>query len=558
MAHSTSTALTFLALTYFIYLITAHFLQTRRLRLKAQQLKCSPAPHLLNRLPLGIDHVHRAVHGIRTNRFHLALEYKHRVTNALTYHSQILGRDTIGTADETNIQAVLATQFHDFDASRDRLPNIEPFFGVGIFGHDGREWEHDRALLRPQFARANLTDLDVEEKHVGLLFEALMQAGEGGEGGWGKEVDLMPLLYRLALDASTEFLLGESVMNQRAAMERARRGAVAGKGEEELMSDVEAFGKEFDNATRVIAVRSRFAPYYWLYSPRSFSKSIKVCHRLVDGIIEKHLKSLGAAEKVDMTNGLDEKTNEKERYVFLHQLSASTRDPVELRGHVMNMLIAGRDTTSSLLSFVFAALARDPARYAKLRGIILETFGSYDDASSARDNITFASIKSCKYLQYVLNETMRVWPLVPVNARIANRDTTLPRGGGADGRERVFVPKGTLVEYSVWVMHRREDLWGEDAEVWRPERWEGKRVGWGFLPFNGGPRICLGQQYALTEASYVIIRFLQKFDRMEAVGKDELDLKFATTLSPANGVKVRLHEAGGVGGGDGRKERAED
>jgi cytochrome P450 len=85
-------------------------------------------------------------------------------------------------------------------------------------------------------------------------------------------------------------------------------------------------------------------------------------------------------------------------------------------------------------------------------------------------------------------------PVVPSNTRLANKDTTLPVGGGPDGKSKVFVKKNQIIVYSVWVMHRRKDLYGEDAEEFRPERWETLRPGWEYLPFNGGPRICLGRK----------------------------------------------------------------
>ena len=80
-------------------------------------------------------------------------------------------------------------------------------------------------------------------------------------------------------------------------------------------------------------------------------------------------------------------------------------------------------------------------------------------------------------------------------------DTYLPRGGGPDGQSPLFVKKGTPVLYSVFAMHRRKDLYGDDADDYRPERWDGLRPGWGFLPFNGGPRICLGREYTLDPLS---------------------------------------------------------
>ncbi len=93
-------------------------------------------------------------------------------------------------------------------------------------------------------------------------------------------------------------------------------------------------------------------------------------------------------------------------------------------------------------------------------------------------------------------------------------------------------------------MHHRKEIWGEDAEQFNPERFQGRKVGWEFLPFNGGPRICLGQQFAITEASYVTIRLLQRFDKMENLETDSV-VRHNLTLTncPSNGVKVRVHAA---------------
>ena len=94
-------------------------------------------------------------------------------------------------------------------------------------------------------------------------------------------------------------------------------------------------------------------------------------------------------------------------------------------------------------------------------------------------------------------------------------------------------------------MHHRRDLWGEDADAFRPDRWAGRRPGWEYLPFNGGPRICIGQQFALTEASYVTVRLLQRFDRIDAEPLAKGPVRHGLTLTncPADGVKVRLHAA---------------
>jgi cytochrome P450 len=83
------------------------------------------------------------------------------------------------------------------------------------------------------------------------------------------------------------------------------------------------------------------------------------------------------------------------------------------------------------------------------------------------------------------------------------------------------VPKNTLVWYTVYTIHRRPEYFGADPLEFRPERWETLRPGWEYLPFNGGPRICIGQQFALTEAASTTIRILQEFTTVQCVPGEE-------------------------------------
>jgi len=92
-------------------------------------------------------------------------------------------------------------------------------------------------------------------------------------------------------------------------------------------------------------------------------------------------------------------------------------------------------------------------------------------------------------------------------------------------------------------MHRRKDIYGPDADEFKPERWETLRPGWEYLPFNGGPRICLGQQYAKTEALYVSVRLIQSFARMESRDPGPWEESMTLTLSSRNGTKVGLTPA---------------
>lgn len=100
---------------------------------------------------------------------------------------------------------------------------------------------------------------------------------------------------------------------------------------------------------------------------------------------------------------------------------------------------------------------------------------------------------------------LRLYPPVPINSRTALETTVIPTGGGPDGTEPLMVRKGEAVGYSVHAVHRLKRLYGENADSFNPERWDPdvknpvdlRNIGWGYLPFNGGPRLCLGRKLFL-------------------------------------------------------------
>ena len=85
--------------------------------------------------------------------------------------------------------------------------------------------------------------------------------------------------------------------------------------------------------------------------------------------------------------------------------------------------------------------------------------------------------------------------LILINVRRTTTDTYLPKGGGISGTKPILVKKGDTFLYSVHAMHRREDLWDEDADQFKPERWEERQLGSKFLSFSIGPRICVSRRF---------------------------------------------------------------
>lgn len=332
--------------------------------------------------------------------------------------------------------------------------------GHGIFSADGQQWEHSRALLRPQFARNQVSDLELEENH----FQAMLKAMPVGKDGWTGTVDLLPLFFRLTIDSSSEFLFGESVGTQLASI----------PGYESADWPKHAnFVTAFENSQDCIAKAFRLNELWSWGITKEYRDYCTTVHEYIDRFVQKAL-SHDSEKKLE--------SGEKDKYIFLEQLAEVTKDPVEIRDQLLSILVAGRDTTAGLLSFLFVLLAKDERAFKTLRDAVLADFGT--DEST----ITFSSLKSCQYLQWCLNETLRLFPSVPANARRSIRDTTLPRGGGPDGMSPLFVPKNTEVNYIVYAMHRSPEFWGNDADDFKPERWDGRKPGFEFLPFNGGPR----------------------------------------------------------------------
>lgn len=534
-----------LALTAY-YAIRALFIRVRDSQ-KAKRLGCLPAFTRPCRWPLGLDNLYSLVQADKAQRVpDWLLESYTAVGRRSTWQQSDLGTTNIYTCDPKNIQAILATQFQDFALGETRRLCFFPLLGNGIFTADGKGWydsnppltvpavssidsvrEHSRAMLRPQFSRQQVADLHLEEIHV----QNLLRHFEGQQDqSWTAFIDVVPLFFRLTLDSATEFLFGQSVNSQIAALPNREQLSTETKG-----LDWTSFGPAFDAATADLATRSWLYEFFWLYNPKSFKKHCKDVHNFADYYVNLALNSDNSSQ----VGTKDQQRPHTERYVFLQELVKQTRDPVELRSQLLNILLAGRDTTAGLLGWTFYLLACHPRVFKTLREAVIQSFGNGNNTKS----ITFESLKHCTYLQSTLSESLRLFATVPANSRRAVRDTTLPRGGGPDGTSPVFVKKNQEVAYIVHIMHHREDIWGVDVEEFKPERWTGRKPGWEFLPFNGGPRICLGQQFALTEAGYVIVRLLQTFDGLEMDQPNSWPRhQYSLTTSPAQ-VLVRFHKA---------------
>ncbi|KAB8303191.1 hypothetical protein EYC80_004638 [Monilinia laxa] len=440
-------------------------------------------------IPFDIDLIARSVYLGLQDRNLEAWDAFFKSNNDIRYTVEAYpgGQRTLFTADPENIKAILATQFTDYGKGKPFHDDWKDFLGDSIFTTDLDQWHDSRQLIRPQFIKDRVSDLDTFERHVQILIKKIKAKGKKWDGSQGQEIDVSDLFFRYTLDAATDFLLGRSV---------------------ESLEEPGEFANAFGEVQRVQSIIARAGPLNGLVPRKSFYKGLKIINEFVTPFIEDTLR-LSPEE-------LATKTKTEEGYTFLHALASYTRDRNVLRDQLVAVLLAGRDTTASTLSWTFYELARHPEVFKKLREEII--------------------------LKNVMHETLRLYPVVPFNVRLALKDTTLPLGGGPDGLSPIGILKDTPIGYSTLIMQRREDL-TPDVLAFNPDRWlTWQPKPWQYIPFNGGPRICIGQQFALTEMGYTIVRIIQNFDGLEGF-MHEIDggnprLKADIVLQPGQGVHV--------------------
>ena len=444
----------------------------RRYDVERTRRSCQDPPQLSNRDPFGLLRLIEALRAGREERMpqYVASLIDQPGPGVHTVQARLLSDKMTVTRDPQNVEAIFTTQAQDFDIGPARLECFRPLLGLGLTTVTGEAWKHSRALLRPQFSREQISDLDLEERHI----QDLMKVLDVGDNGWTEKLDLQPLFSNLTHDTATELLYGQSIESQK----HAGRWSTPNESLSKQSGEAYEFGHHLESGKSWLYERMVLGRLGWLFSSTKFYNHCKEVHKYVNNFVYARVRQ-GEADKTE--------TPSKGKFVLLNELAKHTRNPVQLRNETLHVLSASWDTTSALLGWLFYFLARNPRVFDKLRNIILTDFNS---------GIDFRQLNNCQYLQHCINETFRVAAIIPVIERVCTRDTTLPQGGGSDGRSPIFLPKNSRVLISTYGMQHRADIWGSDAAAFRPERWEEEKKGggWDFVPFAGGPRKCIGRK----------------------------------------------------------------
>jgi cytochrome P450 len=215
------------------------------------------------------------------------------------------------------------------------------------------------------------------------------------------------------------------------------------------------------------------------------------------------------------------------RLLEAQQQGGGTLTDRQLQDEMVTLLLAGHETTALALSYTFHLLAQHPEAEARLVAELEEVLG--DRAPEAED------LPRLRYAEWVIKEAMRLYPPAWGLGREAITDCEI------DG---YHVPKGAQVLTIQWVVHR-DPRWYEEPGAFRPERWaddlERRLPRCAYFPFGDGPRICVGQQFALTEA-VLVLATIARDHRLTPVSDEPLELVASITMRPRRGVRMRVQE----------------
>lgn len=265
--------------------------------------------------------------------------------------------------------------------------------------------------------------------------------------------------------------------------------------------------------------RLRLQDKLMITKKKQFEQDIRSMYSLVDHIIaeRKEQPQEGADDLLShMLSGKDPETGE-------------TLDDENIRYQIITFLIAGHETTSGLLSFAIYYLMKNPDTLAKAQA---------EADQILKDPVpTYNQVRNLKYVRMVLNEALRLWPTAPAFSLYAKKDLVL------DGKYPL--QKGDSVSVLIPKLHRDREAWGEDVEAFRPERFEdpSKVPHDAYKPFGNGQRACIGQQFALQEATLVLGMVLKHFEFIDHADY-QLKVKETLTLKPDN-FTIRVRARGG-------------
>lgn len=382
---------------------------------------------------------------------------------------------------ETN-REIMVSQRDQFIWRKESDP-VTKLLRRGVLVVDGEEHEELRAVLDPPLHRRHVVN------HVAAFWRYTNDVIDGWENG--RSVDMLVEMRKVAL----LILMGTMF-------------------KVEFSPDLERLWQP------ILKAISYISPGLWIIFPNlprpQYQRAIEEIDAYLYGVI--------AQRRAVIT---DDGPNDPGD--LLEQLIRSGLDDGRIRDQMLTMLIAGHDTSTALLAWVWYLLGSHPEAMAQAKAEVTAVL------TSATEPPTLDQINRLDYLDMVIKEALRLYPPIHAGNRHARADLVV--NGYA-------VPQDTRVMYSIYLSHRDERYW-EEPEKFCPHRFDhaqaeqGKRPPLTYVPFGGGPRNCIGAAFAQVESKVVLARMLQRFD-LELLNGDKIKPYMGATLEPRPGVQMKV------------------
>ncbi|XP_052195165.1 alkane hydroxylase MAH1-like [Diospyros lotus] len=429
--------------------------------------------------------------------------------------------DMLATVDPANVHYIMSSNFSNFPKGPQFL-KIFDFLGDGIFNSDADLWRNQRKIARllithQRFYRFLVkTSQDKVEKGLIPILEQVSKLG--------LVVDLQDLFQRLTFDTTCILVTGYDP------------GCLSVE-----FPDV-PFSKAMDDAEAAILVRHVLPESVWkLQKWIGFGQEKKLSKAcaVLNHIISKHV----AMKRDELSKGIKSKEDEEgvdlltsylndEEEIMGDQLKC---DDKFLRDTILNFMIAGRDTTSSALTWFLWLVSTHPDVEAKIR----EELGAIIPKKEARKGKLFnvEEVNKLVYLHGALCESLRLYPPVPFQHKEPHQPDILPSGHHVNQKMKIL--------FSLYAMGRMKFIWGEDCLEFKPERWISEKgtikhqPSYKFLSFNAGPRTCLGKEVAFTQMKVVAAAIIHNYN-VQVVKGHPVDPNVSIILYMKHGLKVKV------------------
>ncbi|KAJ6851238.1 cytochrome P450 704C1-like isoform X1 [Iris pallida] len=393
---------------------------------------------------------------------------------------------------------------------------MSDLFGEGIFAVDGEKWRHQRKLASYEFSTRVLRDFSSSVFRVNgaKLAKVISEAASSST-----VFDMQNLLMKSTLNSI--FKVGFGVDLDTVSI-----------SDDELGS---RFSNAFDDSNRIVFWR--FVDIFWdlkRYLNIGQEAQLKKNIRVIDDFVFRLIRHKRELMKCSQEYGKEDILS---RFIIASEKDPEAMNDRYLRDIILNFLIAGKDTSANTLSWFFYMMCKKPLIQEKIVAEInaANRFeGEYGcDIDDFASSLTDEALDRMHYLHAALTETLRLYPALPVDGKVAEEDDVFPDG--------FKVMKGDGVNYPAYAMGRMTYLWGEDAEEFQPDRWLENGVfqpesPYKFIAFNAGPRVCLGKDFAYRQMKImaaILLHFFEfklKDDSMNATYKTMFTLHIANGL----------------------------